>query len=48
MAKADASMHATTRYLRITDALIEEVQRTHREGAISTEWRRGLPTTRNA
>lgn len=32
MAKDDASMHATTRYLRITDALIEEVQRTHREG----------------
>ena len=32
MAKADASIHATTRYLRVTGALIEEVQRVHREG----------------
>lgn len=33
MAKADAvQQHATTRYLRISDAIIDEVQRTYREG----------------
>jgi len=32
MVKPDASLHAMTRYLRVTDAIIEEVQRAHREG----------------
>ena len=33
MAKADAPLqHATTRYQRVSDAIIDEVQRAHREG----------------